>query len=426
MSDVINDDEFSDDVFCFGSTNESLNTFTGIVAGLSVKLWNETEEHTTHFHPTDCSDLVSEDSALLLDTEWEVQGDASLLDYDSGVLCEEAFIPITIMKFVGHKPHLDICKSINGRFMTEGEVAGDLFHGISNATNSCAPFNENLFWIAGEMLGSGLQKRCPTVHVNGTVGSQPCISELHCSICLLPKQMSFALYGEIFDLDRTFTLVGLNNGEFYLKGKEASEIHHNGSHWVMSSHLHSNQWSLQNSVFPSGRKIWQSEEKNLTLAVTQCNKGQFACNTGDCIKRKHLCDGYENCEEGEDEKECDIIRLNKGYDRNKSPGFGQPKQELLYYSLSIYSISDILTTDGQVTIDFLIYFTWYEYRMQYWNLKPQTQNFPCDIVWNPIVTAMAGYDDGLAFDLDTYDKKCGIYEDHPPKELAVNDPWMGK
>lgn len=35
-----------------------------------------------------------------------------------------------------------------------------------------------------------------------------------------------------------------------------------------------------------------------------CSGNKFACNTGRCIERKYVCDGFPDCSSGEDEKNC--------------------------------------------------------------------------------------------------------------------------
>ncbi|XP_064096252.1 uncharacterized protein LOC135208050 [Macrobrachium nipponense] len=415
------------DRFCLGSPDESLSTFPGTLAALSVTQWNESHDDTEYFPPTDCSNLINEDAFSILDTSWNLQGAALMSDYDVAELCNEAHDPITIKISAGHKPHLDLCKSINGRFLTEGELNDDLIEGIANITESCgASDDEKSFWYSGKTSGVGLQMHCPAASANGTNGTHPCISKLQCSVCLIPTKTSFTLYGEVLDQDRNYSFRTLGNGKFYLKGKDASEIYHNGSVWMLKSHLHDNDWYLSDSIFPCGRNVWKSGLENLTLTVTQCNWGQFACNNGNCIMKALRCDGNEDCEGGEDEKDCSIIRLNRGYDKNKSPGSGRPKQEFLYYTVFFYSIGDIATSNGKVTVDFLIYLTWYEPRLKFWNLRPQLQYFPCDMIWHPDIKALAGYKDGQAFDLDIYDKKCGSESYHPPAHRAFDDHWMGE
>ncbi|XP_068250111.1 uncharacterized protein [Palaemon carinicauda] len=423
--DARNDTSELYDRFCLGSTNDSLSSFSGTLAAVSVNLWNVSKEATEYFYPTDCSNFINENSFCVLDTTWNLQGATILSDYDASMLCNDAFEPITINTFGGHKLHLDICASMNGRFMTEGEVSDDLIEGIVNITESSSSVNNKLFWFGGKVNGSGLQTYCSAASANGTSGIHPCISKLPSSVCLIPTRTSFTLYGKIYDQDRDFTFLPLENGKFSLKGKETSEIYHNGTFWVLSSHLHDDDWYLPDSILPCGRNVWQSSQGNLTLTVTQCNQGHFTCNNGDCILEKRRCDGNEDCSNGEDENDCDIIRLNKGYDKNKSPGNGRPIQEFLYYGVAMYSISDITTTDGKVTIDFLIYLSWYEYRLKFWNLGSKPQYFPCEMIWTPKLSAIAGYTDGQAFDLDTYDKKCSSYSYNLLRRRAFDDHLMG-
>lgn len=50
---------------------------------------------------------------------------------------------------------------------------------------------------------------------------------------------------------------------------------------------------------------------------SNCPANQFECNSGGCIKKSYVCDGQDDCDEGEDEKNCspkeDICEATKNF-----------------------------------------------------------------------------------------------------------------
>ena len=57
---------------------------------------------------------------------------------------------------------------------------------------------------------------------------------------------------------------------------------------------------------------------HLHLEVEQ--PGTFCCFDGSCIKSDFVCDGFSDCQDEEDEKDCKDVILPKYYDSNKAPG----------------------------------------------------------------------------------------------------------
>lgn len=51
-------------------------------------------------------------------------------------------------------------------------------------------------------------------------------------------------------------------------------------------------------------KIHQNQNQiTWFIATKECSLDEFQCHDGHCIERERLCDGFRDCEEGEDENE---------------------------------------------------------------------------------------------------------------------------
>lgn len=44
----------------------------------------------------------------------------------------------------------------------------------------------------------------------------------------------------------------------------------------------------------------------VTEAPTRCHSTEFGCSNGNCIRRDLVCDGYNNCGDGSDERNCPV------------------------------------------------------------------------------------------------------------------------
>ena len=46
------------------------------------------------------------------------------------------------------------------------------------------------------------------------------------------------------------------------------------------------------------------EQQKKSRLESNCPPAMYECRSGECIYPKHLCDGEDDCQDGEDEKNC--------------------------------------------------------------------------------------------------------------------------
>ena len=63
----------------------------------------------------------------------------------------------------------------------------------------------------------------------------------------------------------------------------------------------------------------EGQPYNLTLKLSGCLEDEFTCNDGQCIDINTRCDQINDCRDESDEQECQLLVLNKGYNREVPP-----------------------------------------------------------------------------------------------------------
>ena len=203
---------------------------------------------------------------------------------------------------------------------------------------------ENQFFSYENKKSLDLKAMNVTWHKNqpDNVGDQDCL--LISKGLLADKQCSYKCYFACkIQLFTSFTLDGvckesvvdshyvLQSGGV-LKGYLKTEMKWNGA---------SNQWEIwnledktlaatmnQTKGFPLGTYQWyildtdcadDNKTRRLNLHYQVKRPGHFCCDNGICINSNFVCDGNINCEDGEDEFQCEIMRTSLSYDKSKPP-----------------------------------------------------------------------------------------------------------
>ena len=143
-----------------------------------------------------------------------------------------------------------------------------------------------------------------------------------------------------------------------------------GSH--TSLFLGKNTWT----IFGDRGCNKKSNSYEIDLKMTGCKEKDFTCSDGQCIRMTKRCDQVPNCRDHSDEEDCNILVLEKGYNK-RVPPVGKNKDDELTpvpvkVSLTLLKIVNIKEEDYSIELQIQITLKWKEIRATYKNLKPQT------------------------------------------------------
>ena len=141
---------------------------------------------------------------------------------------------------------------------------------------------------------------------------------------------------------------------------------------------------------------FEGKEYSLEMKLTGCNKTQFTCDDGQCIKMEHRCNQIPDCEDKSDELNCRILNLEAGYNKRVPPvGTTGKKVKTLKpaevnVSLTLYKIVAIKEDEHSIQLQFQISLQWKDKRATFYNLKPASylnalSSEEIETIWLPLV-----------------------------------------
>ena len=116
------------------------------------------------------------------------------------------------------------------------------------------------------------------------------------------------------------------------------------------------------------------------MKLTGCKKEEFTCDDGQCIKMEERCDQIPQCEDETDERNCKILVLQHGYNKEVPPivrtgkKFQEKKLLPVKVSLTLQKVIAIEEDDYSISFKFKISLMWRENRVTYQNLKTDSTN----------------------------------------------------
>ena len=115
----------------------------------------------------------------------------------------------------------------------------------------------------------------------------------------------------------------------------------------------------------------EGEEYTTELKMSGCLEGNFTCNDGQCVSMELRCDQIPDCRDKSDEENCNIVVLEKSYNKNVPPVTARNKRVNVSISLDILKLVDIKEEDYSMEIQFTITLQWKENRATFQNLKQE-------------------------------------------------------
>lgn len=416
-------------MICFGKPrqNSSQNAFTGFVASVSLLSHIPPE-------PPSCQNLVAERgdncnytlpfNALL----WNLHGSVTITRDQEDSLCSLSYHNVVLNKLLNYHDFYRLCRSLGGR----PPSMQDIENGTSEL-ETCEKHKTYELWVEEEEEVTDnemVTATCPVLLLaNSTLGWQSCLREATCSLCRVPVNTVYTLYGDVNKFDRLYTLKLIPGEGFYLNGDATSTISKVGESWVLNSRLHQEHWRLHNESWPLGRRLWNSTHDNVVLTLACCNILQFSSNDGVCLPRNRRCDEFQNSDDNSDEQECHkrLLKKQKTYNSFKNPYHGRDENGSIWITAVMEYVSKISTKEGIAEIKFAMRIEWQDPRLKFVDVKMSRTLFPCTEIWTPRIHVIAGYDAGPDMEKKVLMNACYINQERKQSELRdLSDPYMGK
>ncbi|XP_045118190.1 uncharacterized protein LOC123508520 [Portunus trituberculatus] len=413
---------WEEDVWVCVGTRTSWNaSFTGFVTGVTLRIG---ERELT---PDNCSLLLDANQLTMpLSESWKTRGPVFALEEDLLQPCDTPMFTLVLREAWGYDKALRWCRSLGGHFPIEKEVTASLV--ISNCTSE-----EHLSWTtdASEIAGS-YEATCPVLLAGGGVGRRPCLSELECSLCLVPFGLRYTLFGPRTDFNRHYRLSEGQDGSFFFQGT-TSNITLSAAGWTLQSSLHRGKLHLNGSWGVMGRRDWRSvynPQASNILTFTVCNAIQFASNDGVCLRRSERCDGYVQAPDKSDEKECGsrrLLRMDESYDSSVMPFISVEGARYIYYRLSVNVVKKIDAEEDSATLELAMTLKWEDGRVRFVDSKIFYNYFPCHLIWTPTIMMSAGNINGPSVQPAANITMCYFFKGFKDREeVQLDDHLMGR
>ena len=136
--------------------------------------------------------------------------------------------------------------------------------------------------------------------------------------------------------------------------------------------LGKHNWTVSNDVFECSN----GQKYSTVLKLTGCKYDDFTCNNGQCIRMGQRCNQIPDCSDDSDEKNCQLLTLKDGYNKNIPPikrsTFGGSLPANVSISIILMKVVEIDESDHSIHLQFQISLQWRENRARFNNLKIKT------------------------------------------------------
>ena len=235
---------------------------------------------------------------------------------------------------------------------------------------------------------------CAVYHIKYRV-----ILSLNCAhdfrpVCKVPSMTSFHLQGVCKNsgIDRYYILQTPGSLLGYSKTKMAWSPEN--SRWEIVNLITNTVAATMNNSpdYPIGSHSWFFEDgsgcsetgkswRKLSLHLPVPQPGTFCCDDGECINSVLVCDNFDNCDNGEDENNCSIIKKSVNYDSQAPPTLKLTESRQtrffkteIHGSTDILSINDFDEDESEMLVTFNLKLRWKDRQLKFNFLKKDDQN----------------------------------------------------
>jgi len=256
---------------------------------------------------------------------------------------------------------------------------------------------QSAFWEAGQPNGGRLMN-CARTYIDRRWQDSECDLRF-CSLCHFPIRMNLSIRG--LCASETKLMEGYYDLFYYIKGFINLKAHWRG---LGKSHIYfrprRQTWRLESfydvdryaeffaddsnpyDYFPTGRSEWSVNEGICQMkggviykmSLTNCmyNDGSgydFTCTDGTCVNMDKRCNLQDDCPDGSDERNCDILTLPSDYRSELFPITETGDALQVNANVTILAFPEISTLDLSFVADFVLLMRWVDPRLLFNNLR---------------------------------------------------------
>lgn len=146
---------------------------------------------------------------------------------------------------------------------------------------------------------------------------------------------------------------------------------------------------------PIGIHRWEAVEQTcgikkgnvFEMVLSKCTDDLFVCSSGDCIERSLRCNLWNDCSDGSDEENCDVVAIGSGYRPHLPPRGPADAALTLTPAVTLSRIAKIDDIAMSVTLEFFVSLTWRDERLSFRHLTPEKDTLipatHADKMWVP-------------------------------------------